>query len=150
MQTAITNVSKGNLTPRASVEAVFRQQRLFWWIALTVVLVTGVTTVLKHRQYASEMKFLVQNTRGNVVITAERTTPTNVVSDVTETQVNSELEILHSHDVLDPVADPDWAKLPEAQRTAIATREHEKLITAFEHRLATDIVRKTAIITVSL
>jgi uncharacterized protein involved in exopolysaccharide biosynthesis len=150
MQTAMMNVSRGSLTPRAGVEALFRQRSLFFWVSLSVLLATGLVTVLKHKQYSSQMKFLVQNTRGNVVITPERTTPTNVLSDVSETQVNSELEILHSHDVLDPVADPDWVKLPEAQRTPAATRRHEKLITAFEHRFSTEIIRKTNIITVSV
>lgn len=150
MQTAITTVSRGSLTPRAGLEALFRQRRLFLWVAVAVLLITGLATLAKHRQYSSEMKFLVQNNRGSVVITPEKTTPTTVVSDVSETQVNSELEILHSHDVLDPVADPEWAKLPEAQRNAGATRRHEKLIAAFERRFATEIVRKTNIITVSV
>src|SRR5262249_11156006 len=97
-----------------------------------------------------EMKFLVQNNRGNIVITAEKTTPTTVVSDVSELQVNSELEILHSHDVLDPVADPEWPHLSDAQRDPTATRKHEKLIAAFEQRLGTEILRKTNIITVSI
>jgi uncharacterized protein involved in exopolysaccharide biosynthesis len=150
MQTAITNVPRGNLTPRAGVEALFRQRHLFVWITFSVLLITGLATFLRHKQYSSQMKFLVQNTRGNVVITAEKTTPTNVASDVSETQVNSELEILHSHDVLDAVADPDWAALPESQRTAAAIRQHEKLITAFDRRFGTEIVRKTNIIIVTL
>ena len=72
------------------------------------------------------------------------------MSDVSETQVNSELEILHSHDVLDPVADPEWPTQSGAQRDSGATRKHEKLIAAFERRFATEIVRKTNIITVSV
>jgi uncharacterized protein involved in exopolysaccharide biosynthesis len=150
MQTAIANVPRGNLTSRAAVEALFRQKRLFLYIAGAILLTTAIFTVLKHKQYRSEMKFLVQNTRGNVVITPERTTSANVASDVSETQVNSELEILHSHDVLDPAADPDWSKVPVEQRSPSDIRRHEKLIGAFERRFATEIVRKTNIITVSV
>src|SRR5450755_1342031 len=128
MQTAITHVSRGGLTPRAVVEALFRQRHLFFWTASIILAATVLATVLKHKQYSSEMKFLVQNTRGNVVITPERTTSANVASDVSETQVNSELEILHSHDVLDPVADPDWPKVPVDQRSPSDIRRHEKLI----------------------
>src|ERR1700685_3118663 len=109
MQSAITtNVSRGSITARTGVEALFRQKTLFLSIVSFVMLATLVMTFIKHKQYASEMKLLVQNTRGNVVITAERTTSPNMATDVSETQVNSELEILHSHDVVDPVADPDW------------------------------------------
>src|SRR6266480_1144678 len=102
MQTAIANMPRGNLTPRAGVEALFRQKTLFFWMVFVVLVATGLVTVLKHRQYTSQMKFLVQNTRGNVVITPDKTTQTSGASDVSETQVNSELELLHSHDVIDP------------------------------------------------
>src|SRR5450755_2004098 len=123
MQTAIANVPRGNLTSRAAVEALFRQKRLFLYIAGAILLTTAIFTVLKHKQYRSEMKFLVQNTRGNVVITPERT---NVASDVSETQVNSALEILHSLDGLDPAAGPDWSKVPVGQRSPSGIRRHEK------------------------
>jgi uncharacterized protein involved in exopolysaccharide biosynthesis len=148
MQTAI--VPRGNLTSRVAVEALFRQKRLFFYIAASILLATAFLTLVKHKQYRSEMKFLVQNTRGNVVITPERTTPANVASDVSETQVNSELEILHSHDVLDPVADPGWPRVPVEQRSPSDIHQHEKLIAAFQRRFATEIVRKTNIITVSV
>jgi protein tyrosine kinase modulator len=150
MQNAITPVLNASLTPRSGLESFFRQRKLFFWTASVVVVLTLLATVVKHRQYSSEMKFLVQNNRGNVVITPEKTSSPNGVADVTETQVNSELEILHSHDVLDPVADPDWAALPEKDRTPAAVRQHEKLINAFERRLSTDIVRKTNVIIVRM
>jgi uncharacterized protein involved in exopolysaccharide biosynthesis len=150
MQTAITHVSRGGLTPRAVVEALFRQRHLFFWTASIILAATVLATVLKHKQYSSEMKFLVLNTRGNVVITPGRTSSANVASDVSETQVNSELEILHSHDVLDTAADPGWAHVPQSQRTPAAIRQHEGLISGFEHRFNTEIVRKTNIINVSV
>jgi uncharacterized protein involved in exopolysaccharide biosynthesis len=106
-----------NLSLRTAAEALFRQKRLFLSVASTVMFLAIAVSVLMPRQYVSEMKFLVQNARGNVVVTPERTNAQNVASDVTETQVNSELEILRSHDVLDPVADPGWEKVPVSQRT---------------------------------
>ncbi len=150
MQTAITNIPRGNLTPRAGLEALFRQKILCFWVIFVVLFATVFVTILKHRQYASQMKFLVQNTRGNVVISPEKTTQTSGAGDIGETQVNSELELLHSHDVIDSVADPDWAKLSDKQRTVAATRRHEALISAFERRLHTEIVRRTNLITVTV
>ena len=116
------------LSLRTVAEALFRQKRLFLSIAAVVMFLAIAVSVLLPRQYVSEMKFLVQNARGNVVVTPERTNPPNVVSDVTETQVNSELEILRSHDVLDPVADPGWEKIPVNQRTPAMIRQHEALL----------------------
>jgi len=159
MQTGITTVSGSNFTPivatpsfnaRVGIEGLFRQKGLFFWVASPVVIATILVTLLTHKQYSSEMKFLVQNTRGNVVITPERTSPTNIVSDVSETQVNSELEVLHSRDVMDPVADPDWANLTKDQQTPAAAKKHEKLLRAFEKRYATEIVRKTNVISVTI
>ena len=72
-----------------------------------------------------------------------------MVSDVTETQVNSELEILRSHDVLDPVADPGWAKVPISERTPAAISQHEALLAVFDKKLETEPVRKTNVISVS-
>jgi len=134
----------------AAVESFFRQRRLFVWVVLTIFVATLGVTFLTRKQYSSDMKFLVQNARENVLVTPERTTPSNVVSDVTETQVNSELEILHSHDVLDPVADPSWAQTPENERTPQRIAQHEKLLQAFEKRIGAEPVRRTNIIRVSL
>jgi uncharacterized protein involved in exopolysaccharide biosynthesis len=139
-----------NLSLRIAVEAFFRHQRIFAGASLFVFVLTATVTLLTRAQYVSEMKFLVQNSRGNVVVTPERTNPVNVVSEVTEAQVNSELEILRSHDVLDPVADPVWEKLPANQRDAFAIRRHEALLATFDKSLEIEPVRKTNVIKVSI
>jgi uncharacterized protein involved in exopolysaccharide biosynthesis len=149
MQTALV-VSRPRVTPRVGVEAFFRRKRAFFWTVAITLFAAVLVTIFTPRRYASEMKFLVQNTRGNVVVTSERTNSAGAASDVTETQVNSELEILHSHDVVDPIADPEWAKSSADQRTPRMIRRHQKLLTAFEKRFSTETVRKTNIINVSL
>ncbi len=138
-----------SLSLRSATEALFRQKHLFLGAAGMVMFMALVASVLMPRQYASEMKFLVQNARGNVVVTPQRTNPQNVVSEVTETEVNSELEILRSHDVLDPVADPGWIKVPMSQQTPASIRQHEGLVAAFDRKLETEQVRKTNVIDVS-
>jgi uncharacterized protein involved in exopolysaccharide biosynthesis len=141
-------MSPPNLSLRGAVEALFRQKLLFAGVAGSVLLTAIVASVVLPRQYVSEMKFLVQNARGNVVVTPEKTNPQNVASDVTETQVNSELEILRSHDVVDPVADPGWEKIPVSQQTPSLVRQHEALLAAFDKKLETEPVRKTNVIDV--
>jgi len=155
MQTGIvktnpTHNMRANLSLRDATEALFRHQKIFAGASLFILALTTAVTLLTPRQYVSEMKFLVQNSRGNVVVTPERTNPVNVVSEVTEAQVNSELEILRSHDVLDPVADPGWEKLPANQRGARAIRKHEALVSAFDKSLEIEPVRKTNVIDVSI
>jgi uncharacterized protein involved in exopolysaccharide biosynthesis len=138
-----------NLSLRTAVEALFRQKRFFLRVTAAVMFMAIVISVIMPRQFVSEMKFLVQNTRSNVVVTPERTNPQNVVSDVTETQVNSELEMMRSHDVLDPVADPGWEKIPISQRDPESIRQHEGLLAAFDKKLETEPVRKTNVINVT-
>jgi len=155
MQTSIVKTNstrdpKANPSLRIAVEGLFRHRKIFGGASLFVIALTATVTLLTPRQYLSEMKFLVQNSRGNVVVTPGRTNPVNVVSEVTEAQVNSELEILHSHDVLDPVADPAWEKLPANQRSAFAIRKHEALLAAFDKSLEIEPVRKTNVINVGI
>jgi uncharacterized protein involved in exopolysaccharide biosynthesis len=155
MQTAIVRTSptfdtRANLSVRIATEMFFRHQRLFAGIVSIVMLLTVLVSLLMTKQYISEMKFLVQNARGNVVVTPERTNSINAVSEVTEAQVNSEMELLRSHDVMDPVADPRWEKLPADKRDDAAIRQHEAQLAAFDKRLETEPVRKTNVISVSL
>jgi len=140
-----------SLSLRGAAEAFFRQKQLFVVIGATIVFAAIVLTALMKRQYTSEMKFLVQNARGNVVVTPERTTGNgNLVSEVNETQVNSEIEILRSHDVMDGVADPEWEKIPPYKRDAALFKQHEARLASFEKRLITEPVRKTNVISVTL
>src|ERR1700722_3619647 len=120
------------LGPRVGIESFFRRKQLFLWTFLTILICTTAITLLTPKQYASEMKFLIQNTRGNVVVSAERTNSASAPGDVTDTQVNSELEILHSHDVVDAIADPEWAANPEQQGDPNRTRLHQKLLAKFD------------------
>jgi succinoglycan biosynthesis transport protein ExoP len=149
METAVALSNRG-FTPRAGVEAFFRRKRLFFWIVLATLAVALLVTFLTPRQYASEMKFLVQNTRGNVPLTPERTNLAATPNDVTDTQVNSELELLHSHDVVDQIADPGWIIGSEDQRDPRSIRRHEKLLAAFDKRFRTEAVIRTNIINASI
>jgi uncharacterized protein involved in exopolysaccharide biosynthesis len=148
--TTASALSRPAFTPRVGIEAFFRRKRIFFWTVFATLLITAVITLLTPKQYASEMKFLVQNTRGNVVLTPERTNSTGTPSDVTDTQVNSELEILHSHDVLDPIADPEWTTDSQGERSPRMVLRHEQLLRAFEKRFRTETVLRTNIINVSI
>src|SRR5882724_611753 len=149
LQHGATLTAKPSASLRTAIEGLFRHKRLFLRCVAAVILLAVAFLIFIPCEYASEMKILVQNARGNVIVSAERTNPINVVSDVTESQVNSELEILQSRDVLDPVADPDWQVVPLEHRSSSDIDQHEAVLRKFGRKLEADVVRKTNIIGVS-
>jgi len=118
LHNAIPPAAKSGVSIRAAVEALFRHQKIFLIGVGSITFLVAAYLILIPREYSSEMKILVQNGRENVVVSAERTNPFNVVSEVTESQVNSELEILQSRDVVEPVIDPTWQNIPVEHRSA--------------------------------
>jgi uncharacterized protein involved in exopolysaccharide biosynthesis len=128
---------------RIALEAVFRQRRVFLAIFLAVVGLALAITLLKHRQFQSEMMFLVQASRTNVVISADRSSSVAPVQDVTEEQINSEMQLLQSEDVIGAVVDPQWTA---EQKSADQIREHEAKIAAFAKRLKLESAHKANVI----
>ena len=94
------------LSVRDVVGALFRHKALICTTFLTVAIGTAVLTFLMPNEYESRMKILVKNTRSDVPITPERTTGTAGTyfeNEVSETQINSEIELLTSDDLLKQV-----------------------------------------------
>jgi uncharacterized protein involved in exopolysaccharide biosynthesis len=147
MQVQTTNVVQGNLVV-SILEAVFRHRRLFTTLLIAVILLVAAVTVATPRQYRSEMRFLLENSRSNAVITPDRSSsPARI--EITEQQINSELEVLGSEDVLNAVADPDWIKLPASQRTLAQIKQHEIRLNSFRSRLIIEPAHKSNVIDVS-
>jgi uncharacterized protein involved in exopolysaccharide biosynthesis len=138
----------GSLSARVVVEALFRQKRLFLGLFASVLLLVIAVTLVSKKQYKSEMKFLVENMRSQAVITPDRSSSAPV-SDVNEQQINSELEVLQSQDVLQAVADPDWASKPIAKHTPEEIRAHELKLSTLARHLHVDPVRKSNVISVT-
>jgi uncharacterized protein involved in exopolysaccharide biosynthesis len=85
----------------------FRHKLLIVVTFLAIAVGTGVVTMLMPNEYESRMKILVKSIRTDVPITPERTNgAAGAASDnsVTETQINSEIELLTSKDLLNEVA----------------------------------------------
>lgn len=97
---------QANVSVRDIVSVVFRHKLLITVTFLTVAAGTAAVTFLMPNQYESRMKILVKNTRTDVPITPERTSGLNGTSpesDVSENQINSEIELLTSKDLLNQV-----------------------------------------------
>lgn len=98
--------SEAQVSVRDVASILFRHKFLLCLTFLTVVLGTAVITFLMPNEYESRMKILVKNTRSDVPITPERTfgsTGTFFDNDVSENQINSEIELLTSEDLLKQV-----------------------------------------------
>src|SRR5216684_8263386 len=101
MKRELTTGFGGNsISLRDGAGALFRRKALVLLTFLTVVLGTAIVTYLVPNKYESRMKILVKNQRVDVAITPEATAAPAVESEVSESQINSEIELLTSRDLL--------------------------------------------------
>jgi uncharacterized protein involved in exopolysaccharide biosynthesis len=133
---------------RLAIEAGFRHWRLFAGMLGTVLFLAIMFTLVSKKQYQSETKLLIENARSNSVITADRSAAPSS-GDVTEQQINSELEVLQSEDVLSHVADPSWNPDSRAPRTPQEIKEHELKIGTVRKQLSMEAARKSNVIDIS-
>ncbi len=98
--------SEAQVSVRDVASVIFRHKLLLCVTFLAVALGTAAITFLMPNEYESRMKILVKNTRSDVPITPEQTvgaTGTFIENDVSENQINSEIELLTSEDLLKQV-----------------------------------------------
>ena len=90
-------------TLREVAAPLFRQRKLLLPTFLGVVLLTVLTVVFLPRDYQSEMKILVKHQRVEAAVSPGRDGALANAGDVTEEELNSEVEILNSRDLLERV-----------------------------------------------
>src|SRR5438067_12953302 len=91
---------------RDGAGALFRRKGLVLFTFLTVIVGTVIVTLLLPNRYDSRMKILVKNQRVDVAITPQATNAVNAPSvdnEVSENQINSEIELLTSKVLLTQV-----------------------------------------------
>jgi succinoglycan biosynthesis transport protein ExoP len=83
-------------------DAVFRNRKTLLYSFFGILLITALVTFLMKKQYQSEMKVEVQNSRETQVVSSESNTQQGqgVSEDLIESHVNSEVELLTSTDIL--------------------------------------------------
>src|SRR6266576_925761 len=100
-----TGFGSSSISLRDGAGAMFRRKALVLLTFLTVVLGTAIVTFLLPNKYESRMKILVKNQRVDVAITPEATSAAAAVDgEVSESAINSEIELLTSRDLLTQVA----------------------------------------------
>lgn len=150
-----TGFGGNSISLRDGASALFRRRALVLFTFLAVVLGTAIVTYLLPDKYESRMKILVKNQRVDVAITPEATggAPVRIESEVSENQINSEIELLTSRDLLSQVAKETgldqarplsfWRKpVPETERL-------EKAVTDLAKDLVITPVKKANVISIS-
>ena len=92
-----------------------RRRQIVVTFAITMAAVVAVT-LLMPKEYESRMKVLVMNKRADAVVSPERADPSAYRAEVSESQINSEIELLSSNSLLSQVV----------IRAGLERREREK------------------------
>src|SRR5271170_5550480 len=140
-------------TLRELAQVLFRQRRVFVWVA-GMVLLASVFYVFAGARYEAQMKVLVRRGRADAPLSAGENAPLDMTRlAMTEEELNSEVELLRDDEVLreavqeDGVGGRDWLHFlrrgeGQAQRVERATRRLAK-------KLKVEPVKKTNLITIS-
>ena len=91
-------------TLRDLVAPIFRHKRAGMLVALAVFSVAAILVALRPEEYESEMKVLVKRERVDPLVTGNPDVRPTIRTDVTEDDLNSEVELLKSRDLLEQVA----------------------------------------------
>jgi uncharacterized protein involved in exopolysaccharide biosynthesis len=126
-----------------------------WQISTVFLLViAGVAfaTFLAPKQYATHMKILVKNERADMIVSAAGGDASGYHGEVSESQINSEIELLNSNNLLQQVVTKCGLERLEhgkgstaSERTSVSV---EKAVLRLHHDLKIAAVRKANIIQV--
>lgn len=145
----------GSITLRDVTAILFRQRRLltlsFAGILLLAILLSGVLAPT----YEAEMKILVRHGRVDPVVTSQSNNPPQIMQEeITESELNSEVELLNSRDLLRKVVLANGLQTRQHSWFRVFRKPNEEVVIAkavrdLGKRLKVDPVRKTNIISVT-
>ncbi|HVI09081.1 MAG TPA: hypothetical protein VND65_12395 [Candidatus Binatia bacterium] len=140
-------------TMRELATVLFRQRKSFLTIA-GLVLILAVVFALAGEKYRSQLRILVRRGRADPPVAAQQNAPPDFSrAEVTEEELNSEVELLKDDDVMQSVvratglASRDWLRWlrPHEEEAVKIERAARKL----EHRLNIESIKKTNLIAIS-
>ena len=129
------------------IEAIYRQKRVFITQFVTVIVMTIAVIVLMPKRYEANSKLIVENLRSRASLTTQPVDRVVTTDDVSEMQMNSEVELLQSETVLRKALGLPAAP-PENDVREMA--EEQKKIKSLQTRLTVDAVRQSSLINVKL
>jgi uncharacterized protein involved in exopolysaccharide biosynthesis len=107
-------------TLRDIVTPLFRHRKLVLWTFLGLVAVTVLGVILLPKDYQAQMQILVKHDRVDPAVSPERDVAVGNPGDVTEEELNTEVELLKSRDLLKKVVVA--CDLQESQPNALWSR----------------------------
>ena len=150
-----TGFGSSSISLRDGAGAVFRRKSLILITFLTIIVGTAIVTFLLPNKYESRMKILVKNQRVDVAITPEATAAAPAPAaenEVSENQINSEIELLTSNDLLTQVVKDcglDKTENSFFAKTVTDAVRVEKAVSRLSKDLVISPVRKANVIAIS-
>lgn len=139
-------LNKPRLSLRDAATVVFRGKWSILLTLLTAALVTGFIVSRTTDKYESRLKFLVKNMRADVQVTAGKDDPVPN-GEVSESEINSEIELLKGRDLLEQVV--KRVNLARASPDGEDAKSIEEAVYKLEKDLRVASVKKANIIEVS-
>jgi uncharacterized protein involved in exopolysaccharide biosynthesis len=143
-----------SITLRDVVALLFRQRRLL--LVSFALIFLAVTLLAPGPAYKAEMKLLVRRGRVDPIVTSQPNAPAQVIqADITESELNSEVELLKSQDVLRKVVLATGLQTKQGSWRSILGKPSEEVQTAMAVRqlgkqVKAEPLLKTNMISVSL
>jgi uncharacterized protein involved in exopolysaccharide biosynthesis len=149
-------------TLRDCVTIMFRHQRLIAISFLGILMGSTFVALLQPDRYQAGMKILVKRERADPVVTTDASTVPQVSVGVTEEEVNSEVELLKSRDLLenvvrtcglqDLISSPSTKVVASIHNGGEASEPDKPVANAvrrLQKQLDVDVVKKTNLIAVN-
>jgi uncharacterized protein involved in exopolysaccharide biosynthesis len=139
---------------RDALAIVFRHKRIMALAFCGILLGAVLAAVLQPKEYRTSTKFLIERERADPVISPGASTPLSFRSEVTEEELNSEVELLESADVLRQVAVSCGLHQRKSFLSSLLGGEDEatriaKAVDRLRKELKIELVRKSNVISVS-
>jgi uncharacterized protein involved in exopolysaccharide biosynthesis len=152
-------------TLRDIATPLFRHPRLLLLTFLTIALATILGIILLPKVYEAKMKILIRRERVDAAVSPGRDAVMSTPGNVTEEEINSEVEVLKSHNLLEQVAVScnlqelhsghywDWLfpvdAAPEIRGESDSEKKLSKAVLALEDKLQIEPLKKTDLIQVT-
>ena len=137
---------------RSMLAVLFRRKALLIGLFTGIFGLVALVTFVMPRQYESRMKVIVKNERADLVVSPDARNGGQPRGDVNETEVNSEIELLTSNDLLAKVVRGChlYERTGAAQATGTpAPQAVERAVRKLERELKITPVRKANIIQIT-
>ena len=131
-----------HLSLRTVIETCMRRKALLSAIFIFCISLTIAAIYLLPAKYEAQMMILVQNARETPLVSSEPNRVVQITPSVTEEQVNSEMELLHSRDLLKEVIDKNQGS------SQMSPEQKEKALRALSKALQVSVVRNSNVLAV--